>query len=436
MIVGSGAREHAIAKAISKSAMKPHVFCMGNTLNPGILAITKSYCQGSVTDDVLIKQKAEEWSIDMAIIGPEAPLEQGLADQLEALGIAVVGPKKMQARLETSKAFTRNLMQKYHIPGSLIYQSFTSLDNVASFLTKLGDTGYVIKADGLMGGKGVKVAGEHLHSLQDALAFCEEIIALGQSFLIEEKLVGQEFSMLSFCDGERCIPMPLVQDHKRAFVDDTGPNTGGMGSYSDADHKLPFVTDDDIQEAHRINERVIQAIREECGEPYRGILYGSFMTTAQGLRLIEYNARFGDPEALNVLAILDTDLVSICQALTEGCLTANLVRFKPLATVCKYAVPEGYPDKPMTDFLLDVSDVQDADCLYWGGVNEKNGLYYATGSRTIAVVGVAKTISEAEEVAESEILRIKGKVYHRPDIGKPEVIQRRIQMMKQLKINN
>lgn len=435
MIIGSGAREHAITKAVSQSSMNPCIFCVGNTLNPGILALTKDYWLGSVTDAVMIKQKADEWSIDMAIIGPEAPLEQGLADQLEAMGVAVVGPKKMQARLETSKTFTRNLMKKYHIPGSLVYQSFTSMTNVELFLNTLDATGYVIKANGLMGGKGVKLSGEHLNSVAEALSFCEELIALGQTFLIEEKLTGQEFTLLSFCDGKHCFPMPLVQDHKRAYVNDTGPNTGGMGSYSDADHQLPFVTKKEIQEAHQINEKVIQAIHEECGEPYRGILYGSFMVTAQGLRLIEYNARFGDPEALNVLAILDSDFLAICQALTKGSLNADLIRFKPLATVCKYVVPEGYPDKPMTDFVVDVSAVHDMNCLYWAGVNEKDGSYYATGSRTAAIVGVALTISEAEAIAEAEICRIQGNVFHRSDIGKPEVIERRIQMMKQLKSN-
>lgn len=433
LIVGSGAREHAMAKAFAQSSTKSQLFCVGNTLNPGILALTKDYCLNSVTDVAAIKKKAIDWSIDLAIIGPEAPLEQGLSDELNAIGLAVVGPKKSLARLETSKTFTRNLMERYDIPGSLVYQSFTSMDHVESFLKTLETAGYVIKANGLMGGKGVKLSGEHLNSITEALAFCEELIALGQTFLIEEKLIGQEFTMLSFCDGVDCFPMPLVQDHKRAYENDTGPNTGGMGSYSDADHRLPFVSENEIHEAHLINQRVIQAIHEECGERYQGILYGSFMVTAHGLRLIEYNARFGDPEALNVLSILDSDFVAICQALTEGSLNANLVKFKPLATVCKYAVPEGYPDEPSSNFIVDASNIEDTNCIYWAGVNEKNGLYYASGSRTVAVVGVAPTITEAEQIAESEICRIQGNVYHRSDIGKPEVIERRIQMMKQLK---
>ena len=433
LIVGSGAREHAIARAFARSASKPALFCYGTSNNPGIQSLTQDYYldDSYCVDSIL--QQARQWDIDLAFIGPEAPLELGVVDALEAEGIATVGPKKIVAQLETSKLFTRQLMEKYHIAGSIRYRAFSSLLGVMDFLQALGPNHYVIKADGLMGGKGVKVAGDHLHSFEEAYQFCSDLIYQGRSFLIEEKLIGQEFSLLSFCDGAHLIPMPLVQDHKRAFVDDKGPNTGGMGSYSDANHSLPFLTREDVSTAKNINQAVIEALFMACGERYQGILYGSFMATREGIKLIEYNARFGDPEALNVLSILDSDFTALCQSLVTQSLQSAQVRFKPLATVCKYAVPLGYPDKPQLNIPLDVSSVKNPDELYFAAVNAIEGQLIATGSRALAVVGIAPTLNEAEKIAEEEINRIQGALFHREDIGTAQLINRRIQMMQEIR---
>ena len=433
MIVGSGAREHAIARAFARSALKPLLFCCGNTANPGIQPLVEQYWVGDICNIATIVEKAVEWAVDLVMIGPEAPLEQGVVDALEAKHIATVGPKKILAQLETSKIFTRELLKKYQIPGSPRFAAFSSLTGVMDFLRSLGEGGYVIKADGLMGGKGVKVAGDHLHSFAEAYAFCESLCADGHSWIIEEKLVGQEFSMLCFCDGVQVIPMPLVQDHKRAFVGDKGPNTGGMGSYSDADHRLPFLLASDWLAAQEINHAVVAALALECGAHYKGILYGSFMATADGVRLIEYNARFGDPECMNVLAILESDFVELCQSLCAGQLNAEAVRFKPLATVCKYAVPLGYPDASQTNQLIDCSDIQHPEQLYYAAVSTKQGQLYTGSSRAVAVVGIAPTIVEAEAMAEAEIKRIRGPLFHREDIGQASLIQHRTKMMQQLR---
>jgi len=433
LIVGSGAREHAIAKAYSRSRSNPSLYCCATQNHPGIKPLTQGYWQGDLGSIDVMMDQIRQWDIDLAIIGPEAPLEKGIVDALSQHDIPTVGPKKSLAKLETSKSFTRELLRQYGIAGSPEFRSFQALNGVMDFLKELGEGRYVIKADGLMGGKGVKVAGDHLHSFQEAYEFCTSLTQAGQSFVIEEKLIGQEFSLLSFCDGEHLIPMPLVQDHKRAFVNDHGPNTGGMGSYSDANHRLPFITEADQLAAQAINQAVIQAIAEECGEKYQGILYGSFMATRDGIKLIEYNARFGDPEVMNVLSILESDFTEICQSLVLGELTAEQVQFKPLATVCKYAVPLGYPDSPLVNSPIDIHQVKDPEHLYFGAINDVNGRYIATGSRAVAVVGVAATLNEAEKIAEDEINRIQGSLYHRDDIGKANLIQRRCDMMRELR---
>lgn len=433
LIIGSGAREHAIASALHRSPQQPHLFCWGPAVNPGIKQMACHYVVGSVTDVEAIVKIAEEWRIGLAIIGPEASLEQGLVDALWQASIPTIGPKKKLAQIETSKSFARELMQKYHVPGLPIYRKFRDLNGVEEFLHSLGADNYVVKANGLMRGKGVKVAGDHLFSFADAIKFCEEIIAAGQSFLIEEKLRGQEFSFMCFCDGEHIVPMPIVQDHKRAFVDDKGPNTGGMGSYSDTNHRLPFLSEEDVKNAWLINESVIHALNTELHDKYLGILYGSFIATKNGVAVIEFNARFGDPEALNVLTILESDFVAICQAMIIGSLTKDLVKFSNQATVCKYAVPQGYPDAPIKGAAIDIAAVKNKSRLYLSSVDVMDGKIFATGARTAAYVGVADSISAAEEISEKEVRGIDGPLFHREDIGTDRLVQRRIDEMRKLR---
>lgn len=401
-------------------------------MNPGIAEL----CDEIIIDDINNPQNAgryaKEINATLAIIGPENPLANGVSDMLWDLGIPTIGPKKNLAQIEVSKSFTRNLQKTYQIPGAPIYKYFKSMEGVSEFLKKLGEN-YVVKYDGLAGGKGVKVSGDHLKNHHDAIEYCDNLIQKGSTFLIEEKFIGEEFSLMSFCDGTNIKHMPAVQDHKRAYDGDLGPNTGGMGSYSDQNHSLPFLKDSDIIEAQNINRETLKALKEHFKEDYKGILYGGFMATANGIKLIEYNARFGDPEAMNVLSILKTDLVEICEHIINGSLDKIDIQFENKATVCKYAVPEGYPDNPIKNESINVSKVKNSDLLYYASVDIKDGVLVESGSRTIATVGISNSIFSAEKIAEESISCVEGPLFHRTDIGTPLLIEKRKNNMDSLR---
>jgi len=432
LVVGSGAREHAIARALDRSPQDKEIFCLASNMNPGLADLCNEILIGNFNDPDFVVSYAKETDATLAIVGPENPLAAGVADALWDTGVKTIGPKKDLAQLETSKAFTRNLLKEHDIPGGPKYQTFDTLEGVTNFLNELGEN-YVVKYDGLAGGKGVKVAGDHLHSHDEALAYCQELVDSGGEFVIEEKFVGEEFSLMSFCDGNNLKHMPAVQDHKRAYEGDTGPNTGGMGTYSDANHSLPFLTDNDISQALEINIQTARAINDKFGVGYKGILYGGFMATASGVKLIEYNARFGDPEAMNVLSLLESDFIDICIGVADGTLNQVDVQFANKATVCKYAVPEGYPDNPVKGEPIDVSKVKNIDGLFYASVDFKGTSLVEAGSRTIAIVGIADTISDAEALAEKEVSSISGPLFHRTDIGTNKIVQKRVDHMNSLR---
>ena len=295
---------------------------------------------------------------------------------------------------------------------------------------------FVVKPDGLTAGKGVKVFGEHLFSIDDALQYCQELLNIN-SVVIEEKIDGEEFSLQSFCDGTNVVHTIPVQDHKRAFNGDEGPNTGGMGSYSCENHSLPFlqdqITKDQLDEAKSINTMVAQALKKEIGD-YKGILYGGFIATKDGVRVIEYNARFGDPEVMNVLPLLKTDFIDVCEAIIKGTLDKIDVVFEKKATVCKYIVPKNYPQCGEKNIKIEDDALKATESLkvFYGAVNKKKDGNFLTGSRAIACVGIGKNVNDAEQIVENAVNKVNGPIRHRSDIGTDRLIQKRIDHMKRV----
>jgi phosphoribosylamine--glycine ligase len=429
LVVGSGAREVAIARCVSQSSIKNSLFCVSKDINPQIFDLCKDYFVTDLANISDIVSYSKKTKIDFAIIGPENPLANGIVNELENVGVRCVGPKKEVALIETSKSFARKIIDLCCPEKNPQRKEFSSIEGVESFIKQLGGE-YVIKFDGLMGGKGVRVSGEHLKNIDEGVAYANEIVNMGGKFLIEERLVGEEFSLMSFVDGKVCKHMPVVQDHKRAYEGDTGPNTGGMGTYSFGNHSLPFLSEKDIKEAQKTNELVAKQLFKETGTPYVGILYGGFMLTRGGVKVIEYNARFGDPEAMNVLSILESDFLSVCISIVDGNLKNQDVSFKRLATVCKYVVPVGYPNKPTKNF--EVFCDQNDPSLFLASVVLEDQKLVACGSRTAAVVGKNKDVFQAELFAETGTANISGNLFHRKDIGTKKLIDSRIKRMKEL----
>jgi len=424
-LVGKDGRTSAIERCLRDS---PRV-CG----DPARLSEWKDVASGKAMADVL--SQARELKPDFVIIGPEEPLAEGIVDALEGeLGIPCIGPTRTLARLESSKAFTRQLVSKYKIAGNPEYRVFENVRGIEAYLKQLSD--FVVKPDGLTGGKGVKISGCHLHSVGEAVEYCAALFKEGQpAVLIEEKLDGEEFSLQSFCSGTQVKDMVVVQDHKRAGEGDTGPNTGGMGSYSDENLSLPFLLPEHLIIASGINKAVAKALFAETGKKYKGILYGGFMVTQKGIRLLEYNARFGDPETLNVLSLLKTDLVDICEAIIEETLENLSIVFERRATVCKYVVPNGYPEHPVKGQPIDLSHVpQQSENLkiYHAGVHQKEGQLFLSGSRAVGFVGVGKDLDEAEAIAEEAASAVRGPVNHRRDIGTYALIQQRVHHVRSL----
>ena len=287
LLVGGGGREHAIARAVDESAEAELYACASNR-NPGIAGLAAGFRECAGTDADAVVEYAESVGATLAVVGPEAALEAGVADALDSAGVYAFGPRAEEARIETDKAFQREFMAEHSIPGCPDYEVFEDPEAAADYL-RAYDGHLAIKPRGLTGGKGVRVTGDQLTVAEGVEYVLESDY---EAYVLEERLVGEEFTVQAFVAEGQYRVSPAVQDHKRAYEGDEGPNTGGMGSYSDATFELPFTTEDEYTEAVEIIDSVVAAMPD-----YKGVLYGQFMLTAEGPKVVEFNARFGDPEA-------------------------------------------------------------------------------------------------------------------------------------------
>ncbi|MBC7080775.1 MAG: phosphoribosylamine--glycine ligase [Thermoplasmatales archaeon] len=436
LVIGGGAREHAICYALKKSDAEIYSF-MKNS-NPGIKRIAKDYILHNECDAEKVVSYALSKNIELAIVGPEAPLQEGVTNSLLNNGIPTASPSREAAEIETDKEFMRKLMKKYRIKGSVKFDAFSDAKSAEEFIEKLNGN-VAIKPVGLTGGKGVKVYGSHFSNAIEAIEYAKEVISKkigGKSrVLIEERVVGEEFTLQAFCDGKNIFPMPVVQDYKRLLPNDEGPNTGGMGSISSKDFILPFMERDEYEEACSILQKIIEALKKE-GREYRGVIYGQFMLTFDGVKVIEINARFGDPEAMNVLSILRTDFLDICDAMANGNLRNSMVGFHEKSTVCKYIVPCGYGYEPLENKEIEVDEKkigEEGGKIFYASVNEKNGKIYTTKSRALAILGIADEIYEAEEICDRCLKYVKGDIFVRHDIGKKETLEKKMMKMRLLR---
>ena len=436
LVVGGGAREHVIAETAAKSAT---MYAVVNNLNPGIIELCEDYVKADITNAPLIAEYAASKGVSLAIVGPESALEAGVVDALLEKGIPAFGPTQKAALIETSKEYMRALLEKYEIPGRLDYFVAETTQGMEKFIRE-APYQVVIKPVGLTGGKGVKVEGDQLAGKEEAIEFAREVMTKGiggsNKVVIEERGIGEELTIMAFCDGKRAYPMPAVQDHPHAFEGDVGPITGGMGSYSMDSGLLPFLHPSEYQECVAIMDTTIQAMKEE-GNPYIGVLYGQFIISNVGPKIVEFNARFGDPEAMNVLPLLKGDFANICLKAATGELTAEDIAFEPRYTICKYVVPEGYGIKSKSGGELRVNrpEIDKLGCkAYFSSVTKDNSKIITTSSRSLAVVGFGGSFPEAELAAEKALQFVDGdNLYVRHDIGKPESLEKRIRHMAQVR---
>ena len=410
LVIGSGGREHALYWKLSESPQTEQIYAIPG--NPGMGASAAI----ALDDHAAILRFVKEHEIGLVVVGPEVPLMNGLVDELEAAGIRAFGPRANAAEIEGSKSFAKDLMKKYGIPTAR-YEVFTAAEPARAYIRQEGAP-IVVKADGLAAGKGVIVAMTEQEALDavDAIMEDHSFGDAGARVVIEEFMEGEEASLLAFTDGTMIRPMISAQDHKRAYDGDRGPNTGGMGTYAPAPVMTPEMTERAVEE---ILKPTIAAMAKE-GRVYRGCLYLGLMVTADGPKVVEFNARFGDPETQVVLPLLDSDLVAIMCACADGTLADVPIRWKEGAAVCVVLASGGYPGH--YDKGQEIHGLADAEAMgalvFHAGTAMKDGKLVTNGGRVLGVVGRGADISSAVDAAYAAATKISFKdAYYRKDIA-------------------
>lgn len=414
LVVGGGGREHALCWKLAQSPLVETLYCAPG--NPGIAELAECVNIGADEIEILCEfAKAE--AIDLTVVGPEVPLTMGIVDTFQAAGLEIFGPNKAAAQIEGSKGFSKDLMAKYNIPTA-DYQSFTEHADAVAYIKAQGAP-IVVKADGLAAGKGVIVA----MTEEQAIAAVDDIMldkvfgSAGASVVIEEFMDGEEASFFAFTDGKNILPLASSQDHKRVFDNDQGPNTGGMGAYSPA----PVVTDElhDIIVETVVKPTIAGMAQDGC--PYSGILYVGLMIKNGKPRVVEFNARFGDPEAQPLLMRMKSDIVPVLQACARGDLRQDSIEWHDKAAVCVVMASGGYPssfEKGLAISGLDAAAQIEDLVVFHAGTSFKDGQVVNNGGRVLGVTGLGATIKAAIEKAYAGVAAIDWRdVHYRKDIG-------------------
>lgn len=416
LLIGGGGREHALAWKLSQSPKVEKLYAAPG--NPGIALLKNCECINLNIDDLEgVADFAEEKSIDLTVVGPEAPLVVGLADVFKRRGLPVFGPSKAAAQLEGSKAFSKELMAKYNIPTAF-FKICEDIETAKAYVEEKGAP-IVVKADGLAAGKGVVVA----MTKQEALDAIDEMMAdhkfgnAGARLVLEEYMDGEEASLLAFTDGKTVVPMISAQDHKRVFDGDEGPNTGGMGTYAPA----PVMTDVlRLKAVEHVLKPVVEAMAKE-GMPYQGCLYAGLMIKGDSVKVVEFNCRFGDPETQVVLPLLNSDLAEIMLACATGTLDQVDVEWSDKAAVCVVMASGGYPEsyEKGKEFTGLEAAAEDVDVVVFHAGTKADGEKILTnGGRVLGVTAVDNSIKEARDRAYAAVEKIKfDKVFYRKDIA-------------------
>ena len=415
LVIGSGGREHALVWKIAQSPLVTKVYCAPG--NPGI---------GRLAENVPIKVDdlpgllafAKKEQIDLTVVGPEIPLSLGIVDLFEEHGLKIFGARQNAAIIEASKAFSKDLMKKYHVPTAA-YEVFTEIEPAIAFLDTLG-LPVVVKADGLAAGKGVIIA----QTREEAVATVTDMLSgnafgdAGSRVVIEEFLRGEEASFLAFTDGKNIIPLASAQDHKAVFDNDTGPNTGGMGAYSPAPVVTPAIHEKVMEQVMR---RTVDGMAAE-GRPYRGVLYAGLMIEGGEIKTLEFNARFGDPECQPLLMRMKSDIVPVLLATAAGDISSITLEWHDKAAVCVVMAAKGYPgDYPKGDEItgLDRAATMENLFVFHAGTAEKDGRFVTNGGRVLGVTALGDTVKAAIEHAYAGVAAITWPgVHYRTDIGK------------------
>jgi len=409
LIIGRGGREHAIAWKVAQSPLLKKLYAAPG--NPGMAEIAELVPVEEHEIEALV-QFAKQEGIDLTIVGPEAPLLQGVVDRFEQEGLRIFGPRKEAALIEGSKAFAKQLMKKYGIPTAE-YESFTSYEEAKAYVEQKGAP-IVIKADGLAAGKGVVVAmtvGEALEALHEMMVE-KKFGKASEQVVIEQFLVGEEFSLMAFVHGEKVYPMVIAQDHKRAFDNDEGPNTGGMGAYS----PVPQIADDVVEQAveHIVYPVAKALVTEGC--PFTGVLYAGLIATNEGPKVIEFNARFGDPEAQVVLPRLETDLVSFLLDLLDG--KDVSLTWTDEAVLGVVLAAKGYPEAYEKGAeIAGLETLKESTLVFHAGTKREDVLR-TNGGRVLLVAAKGATLQEAQREVYDEIAKVRcDQLFYRRDIG-------------------